>query len=159
MAYGEYDKPPFSRYYMTGLLASVLAYLGLLLLFTVITAMGTSDASTVFSVFFLGGVYMAIPGAVITLVITAPLGAMFGIAMREWLPPGHWHGAVNGAATASLILIVLFVLIGELRIPDAETVATCGTMIGICALSGWWAQRKVLNWPNDEALFDPSVFE
>ena len=161
MAYGESSVPTAPDYYRTGLLASALAYLGILLLMTISAVVGGSGSGTAFSIFFIGGLYGLIPAAGIAFLITAPLGCLFGIALREWLEPGEWHGALNGAMTAVALLALAFLLIGgELRaVPDAETMLFIAGIIAVGAGSGWIAQRKVLGWPSYDPEEDAQIFE
>lgn len=149
MAYGDSDVPTAPDYYRAGLLASALVYLGIVLLITISVAVENGDPRQALSAFFFGGLFMAFPAVMIAFLLAAPLGSLFGIAMREWLPPGRWHGAVIGVLTA-LSLIAAWVLLfdGEWReVPDAGTLIFVSGILAIAAASGWIAQRKVLSWP------------
>lgn len=161
MTYGNPTRPTAIDYYRTGLLASALAYVGILLLIVVSLLIGNGDAQMAFTMFFMGGLYAAIPAVGIALLITAPLGCLFGIAMREWFEPGHWHGAVNGAATAITLLTGSALLLeGEIReVPDPGTLLFFAGIVAIGAGSGWIAQRKALGWPNEFEEIDCEVFE
>jgi len=161
MSYSNPDRPSVFDYYATGLWASGIAYLGILGLIAISVSVGQGAPSSMFGVLIVGGLYMAIPAIFIALLITAPLGCVIGIIMRKTLPPGHWHGAVNGGAVMGLMLgaLTLFSFGFEGRWPDAGTLVFAGGLMAIGAASGWLAQRKFLNWPRVVTVSDIEVFE
>nr|WP_298931465.1 hypothetical protein [uncultured Erythrobacter sp.] len=149
MSYTDQTAPTLPDFYLAGLLASALAYIGILLLFAFSMAVDTASAGTAFGVIIVGGIYMFLPALLIAFLITAPLGCAIGIAMLKLFEPGPWQGAVNGALTALIILVALAMLIGAgpIEFPPPEVTAFTLGLIGIGAASGWVGQSKCINWP------------
>ena len=149
MSYVDTGRPTAFDYFRTGLWASAIAYVGILGLVTISLAVGSGSPSSMVSVFIIGGLYMAIPAVGIAVFITAPMGCVIGIIMRKALPPGQWHGAVNGGAVMGLILglFALYSFSFADQWPDPGTLVFGIGLIAIGAGSGWLAQRTSLNWP------------
>ncbi|MGB3469211.1 MAG: hypothetical protein WBA51_00130 [Erythrobacter sp.] len=148
MSYDRPAQPTFGQLYIGGLMASALTYLGIIVLIGISAAIGADGASSAFGLIFVGAVYMAIPAIIIALVISAPLGGLIGMALLNWLAPSQWHGAINGALTAFVLvtLTILAFLPFWQESLDAGTIAFTAGIIMVAAASGWIVQRTYLGW-------------
>lgn len=157
----DHTKPDVTELYSAGLFASALSYFGIVALVALglgITEGGPSGAAVV----FLFGLFLAaIPAAIIAVLITAPLGCLLGVLFRDRLPPTQWFGAITGASVAIIVLLgfQLMTLSDRDSAPDPIELGFWVCAIGICAASGWLAQRKVLVWPADDEDVASDAFE
>ena len=154
-------RPTAGDLYRAGLLASALGYLGIVMLVAISWMFDTSDPGAAVAMFFFGGFMMLIPAVGIAFLVTAPLGCVIGIGLREWLPPNAWHGAINGIATMAVSLALMVVAIGgEFReVPDAGTIVFVMGLMAIGAGAGWFVQHRYLGWPPEIGPDEIDAFE
>ncbi|MEO0462832.1 MAG: hypothetical protein AAF127_06855 [Pseudomonadota bacterium] len=148
------SQPDFARYYVAGLIASALSFLGILVLVAISMTAGPSDLGTVLGVILWGALIMLIPAVFIALIISAPLGAAIALALDKVMEPSAWHGAITGATTAFVLLSILTVFDPSgLNAPDMGTALFVIGVLSVGAGSGWVAQHIYLGWPppSDEA--------
>lgn len=149
MAYGDHDKPTVPQLYISGLIASLFSYFGILVLVSLSMAIDGGGPVLALTSFLFGGIYMLLPAAGIAFLITAPLGCIVGLMLVYWLPPTRWLGAITGALVTIIVLIAWAIVFGGFSWPftDPGALFFLGGVTAICAFSGWLAQRKVLDWP------------
>lgn len=150
MSYVDPSRPTGGDLYATGLLGSAIGYLVILLLFGGALAIDSNDPVAAVSLFFFGGIYMVIPAAFISALITAPLGCITAIILRDFAPPGQWHGALAGAIAVNGPLILMMGISGGTQngsLPEPSAILFYLSIVAIGAGSGWLAQRKYLAWP------------
>lgn len=142
-------KPDVTELYSAGLFASAMSYFGIVVLIAVGTGITEGGLSLAAGVLMIGLLLAAIPAAFIAVLITAPLGCLLGVLFRDRLPPTQWFGAITGAGVAVIVVLgfQLITLSDRDSAPDAIELGFWVCAIGICAASGWLAQRKVLGWP------------
>ena len=153
--------PSVGELYRTGLIASFLAYLGIFILFAGVMLFDGMKVESAIGMLLFGGLFGLIPAAFISFLITAPLGCVVAAVLSRWMEPSQWLGAVTGGAIAAGILGLWAVT--TIRSPatlfDIGPILFVIATIGVCAASGWFAQRKFLDWPRAFMVSDIEVFE
>lgn len=155
------DLPSIGALYKTGLIASFLAFFGILMLIAGTTLLDGGYVEGAIGVLLLGGIWGLIPAVFIAFLITAPLGCAIAFALAKWMEPSQWLGAVTGGGIAAAFLalweVLNFVSFADLL--HLEIVFFSIALVGICAGSGWLAQRKFLDWPRAFTRSDIEAFE
>lgn len=149
MALRDDDMPTVGDLYQAGLLASALSFVGILLVISLSFALDGGGLYGTAGTLFLGTIYMIIPATAIAFLVTAPLGCIIGSVLLRILPPTSWLGGITGAlvAIAAVILLALGLMGNSGLYFDPEIVLFVTAIIAIGSASGWYAHRRVLDWP------------
>lgn len=145
MSYVEPDEIGVRQLYQTGLLASMLSYVGLVGLVALSLAVGTGKAGSAFGAMLAASIFTIVPALAIAILITAPLGTVIAKSLIRLSLPGAWLGALTGFAVAVFLMGAGVLVLAEAReAPDAGTVLFIALLLTVCAGSGALAQRIVL---------------
>lgn len=139
--------PRLSDLYFASVIASLIVFYAVLLVFAGMAAM-ESSLEMAGKILLYGLFISIIVGLPMAMLVTGPLGTAIGFGLSRFAPETRWFGPLTGLLTGSLLLLGYAFTLSGFDHPDrSDEIVQMLAFLAIGSFGGWIAQAKVLGWP------------
>ena len=135
--------------YLCAIIACLYTYFGTFFLLACTAFLPEGEGAIALITILAGAFVFLVPCFFAICLVVAPIGCLFAVGLLAWVPASRWSGALACALTAVTVLSPLSLFgLDSVILSTPKALAAMAGILGVAALSGWYAQRQVLRWPD-----------